>query len=114
MNPAPLFASLTVAAAAVAAADLKNPATVAESWADTIDQARASISVPTGLVAQTRAKAVAPDPPADLTEPPVTLYDAPRHPAPRVLPDNLPPGAKPWPYGDQIYWIVPLRPAPGT
>ena len=121
MHPAPLFVSLTIAAAAVSAADLKDPEDVAQAWAKTIDQARESFLVPAGLVAQTRANAARPapadraePPPADVRLAPGTLYDAPRHPAPQVLPDNLPPGAKPWRYGDQIYWIVPLQPPPGT
>ena len=126
MNKLPLFAMLAVAATATAtatAADLKDPAAVARDWHNTIAQAGQLAPSPKTLREQSTAPATTPltgifrsetPPPPISTRPTEPLYDAPSSQVPRVLPDNLPPGAKPWHYDGRTYWLIPLGADPGT
>lgn len=116
MNKLPLFASLAVAAMATAA-DLKDPAAVARDWHNTIAQAgqfapsaktlREQSAAP-ATTAQTGIFRSETPPPLIPPRPSEPLYDAPSSQVPRVLPDNLPPGAKPWRYDGRTYWLIPL------
>jgi hypothetical protein len=122
MRPLAVYACLV--ATTVLAADLKDPATVAREWNDTIQQPLPSPVSPT-LSGQVAALAP-PAPQAPLTfdveqrpAPPSRRSDIPRlHPGPRYdlpsrppirrQPPEIPESAIPWLYRDQTYWLVPL------
>lgn len=111
MKTLPVLACLAVTATA---ANLKDPAEVAREWSQTVEQPSFLGSTPRKL----SEPITGPSPPAgaitfqSATPPPARpsepLYDAPSYRVPPVLPDNLPPGAKPWRYNDRTYWLIPL------
>jgi len=126
-----LLVSFAVAATA-AAADFKDPAAVARTWDDRLVQSPPPLTDNLSLRAQ--ATPALPPPPGqivssncwgtakpDLLEPLLetpsrlreSLIDAPRYRVPEVLPNNvpMPRGAKPWLYGGQTYWVLPLIPS---
>ncbi len=130
MKLPPLLASLAVAATA-SAADLKDPSEVARAWDETIAREKpvtGDLSL-RGMIAPAPREVPTPevpllrDKPADnfkvppwgspAPKRPGPSLDAPRRRAPDELPNNapMPRGAKPWLYGGQTYWVLPLIPS---
>ena len=116
MKTLPLFACLAVTAAA-SAADLKDPAVMANEWNKAIEQAREPAAAFPNLKEQSAALVTTPlqrifeaPPPAPAFSPDrhSPSLDAPHERNSRFQPDKMPRGAKPWHYGDQTFWIVPL------
>jgi hypothetical protein len=128
-----LLVSFAVAATA-SAAELKDPAEVARDWNRSI----AESALVTGSMSLREIPAVPPrrDPetptfpllrdkppeqfqpppwskraPRDKPAPREPLIDSPSYRIPDPLPNDLPRGTKPWEYGGQKYWIVPLIPS---
>ncbi len=118
MKPLSLLACLAVAATA-SAADLKDPAVVADDWSKTIEQARTPMLSPGPLgpnVSDAGAtilpRGATPPPPrrqlnGDVVEVPANMTDDSR--MVKVVPgESPPPGAKPWVYRGEKFWIVPI------
>ncbi len=109
-----LLASFAVAATA-AAADLKDHTEVAREWNEAVALSappawtgdlslRGTTAMPAKAESLRRSQ-----PKAPRRE---RAYDAPGYRIPDTLPQDLPPGSKPWPYGGQTYWLMPLIPSP--
>lgn len=118
-----LLASFAVAATAVAA-DFKDPSEVVRNWQENTYVGHSPLTWDLSLRRQTMVPPLysswpvymsdcwpAPKPPAPPRNP--LQLDAPRYRAPEVLSNNLPMprGAKPWLYGGQTYWVMPLIPS---
>jgi hypothetical protein len=122
MNPLTLLACLAVSTTA-ASAEPKDPAQVARDWNSAIEHARNPDLAVTTLKEQSAALTTTPlqrifesppPPPAFSPDRRAPSPDAPGDRASRFQPDQMPRGAKPWHYGDQIYWLVPLGSNPST
>jgi hypothetical protein len=115
-----LVLTACLAVTAAVAADLKDPAAVAQDWAQVVTQARGPF-LPTTLAAQSKVPALkGPEAARSFKDPvlpaapesprlhPGPLYDAPSRPRVRRAPPEIPDSAIPWLYRDQTYWVVPL------
>jgi hypothetical protein len=116
-----LLASFAVAAT-VSAADLKDPAQVAREWNEAVAQSAppawtSDLSLRgTTAISEQPARTYGQLPkPIRRTQPKAAprerLYDAPGYRIPETLPQDMPPGSKPWQYGGQTYWLMPLIPS---
>ena len=114
----PVLPACFAAAALATAAPLPlvDPARVAADWNQTFEEARQPLLVPGPLgLSVAPPKTSAPErsarPLAARYRHEEPLYDAPSSRVPRELPDNLPPGAKAWPYRGQKFWVIPVSPS---
>lgn len=122
MKPLPLSACLAMTAMA-AAAELKEPAQVAAGWNQTIADARAPVLSPGSLeltatapgpltfqsdLAPRPLQATRPRRNGDVLEVPPNLQMDPG--ILKIIPDGEtpPPGAKPWYYRGQKFWLIPI------
>jgi hypothetical protein len=126
-----LLACFAVAATA-AAADLKDSTEVARAWDDSttskplVDDFSLRGTIPPPPRAFPPTSPVLHDKPMNLFQVPSwgtpgqdkparpePGIDSPRYRPPEVLPNNvpMPRGAKPWLYGGQTYWLMPLIPS---
>jgi len=122
MKTPQLLASFAVAATA-AAADLKDSAAVAQHWKENTVGVHAPLTWDLSLKALSTTTTLptwpvfvsdcwpAPKSPSPEISRPEPLIDPPGYHIPKVLPNDLPRGAKPWEYGGQTYWIIPLVPS---
>jgi hypothetical protein len=107
-----LLACLPVAVGATAA-ELKKPADVARDWDSTITAAREAVSPPTDL----QKNWIKPAPVWGETNV-IPGLQRPRDQNPlfwekgysihETPPKDMPRGSRPWQYGGQTYWLVPL------
>lgn len=115
-----LFLPLCCAAVAASAVELKSPAEVALEWNQTVEQAREAAHASDNLIGHSTAltpkRTESPRPVISFPPPPGTdripgpRYDAPSHRRSKKIPHDRPPGALPWEYNGQTYWLVPLAP----
>jgi len=120
MRTLPLLACLAVTITA-ASAEPKDPAQVAGEWNSAIEQARNPDQASTTLKEQSAALVTTPlqrifeaPPPRPAFSPDrrAPSLDVPSDRGSHFQPNRMPRGAKPWHYGDQTYWLVPLAGKP--
>ncbi len=115
-----LFLLVCCAAVAASAVELKSPAEVALEWNKTVEQAREAAQASDNLIGHSTAFVPKPSdsplpvisfpPPPGTDSMPGPRYDAPSHRRTKKIPHDRPPGAMPWEYNGQTYWLVPLAP----
>jgi hypothetical protein len=113
-----LLLPVCCAVVAASAAELKHPSEVAREWDRTVEEAKQTVVTSTLSDQTSNTPKLTEAPPAFFGFGPSSVrpptQPGPRYDAPgrqRKLTQDRPPGAMPWEYRGETYWLVPLSPS---